>query len=111
HSASSAKRPRSVNPSRRANASKMRRTAASFSSLAVLAVLGTAAGLLPAVDQALDVTALRLGEVEPVEQPPRLPRVVVRDRSLEVLAERRRLAKLAAQPAQQAHGCLVRHSS
>jgi hypothetical protein len=47
---------------------------------------------LPLVDQPLDVAALRVREVEPVEEAPRLGGVVVRDRGLEVLAERGRLA-------------------
>src|SRR5215470_11414462 len=52
---------------------------------------------------------LGVGEVEPVEQPACLCGVVVRDGRLEVLALRRRLAKLAAEPAQEAHGGLLRH--
>ena len=72
-------------------------------------VSGVGTARLPLVDQALDVPALRLGEVEQLEQPPRLGRVVVRDRRLEVLALRRRLAQLAAEPAQEAHGGLIGH--
>ena len=41
------------------------------------------------------------------QQSPRLGRVVVRDRRLEPLALRRRLAQLPAQPAEQAHRLLV----
>ena len=62
---------------------------------------------LPPVDQPFDVSALGLGEVETLEQPPRLGRVVVGDRRLEVLALRRGLPELAAEPAEEAHGGLV----
>ena len=57
---------------------------------------------LPLVEQALDVAALRVGELEARDDPARLGRVVVLDRRLEPLAQRVRLAKLAAQPAEQA---------
>src|SRR5581483_2549641 len=43
------------------------------------------------------------------EQTPRLGRVVVLDRSLEVLARRQRLPKLPPEPAQQADARLVHH--
>jgi hypothetical protein len=46
------------------------------------------------------VAALRLAELELGETPPRLGRVVVGDRGLESLAERRRLRELTPQPAQ-----------
>ena len=51
--------------------------------------------------------SLRLGEVEPLEQPSCLGRVVVRDRRLEVLPERRRLAELAPEPPEEADARLV----
>ncbi len=51
---------------------------------------------LPRLEQPLDVVALRVGELEAGEQSPRFGRIVVRDRGLEVLTERRRLAKLPA---------------
>ena len=53
--------------------------------------------------------ALRRGEVEQAEQAPRLGRVVVRDRGLEVLALRGRLAKLPTQPTEEAHRGLLGH--
>ena len=52
---------------------------------------------------------LRLGEGDLRDQAPRLHRVVVRDRRLEVLPLGRGLPQLAAQPAEQAHGRLVGH--
>jgi nitroreductase len=55
------------------------------------------------------VTALRVGEVEPGQQAPRLGRIVVRHRRLEVLALRGRLPQLAAKPAQEAHLRLLGH--
>jgi hypothetical protein len=85
----------------RANASKIRRTTAAFSAA------GTAA--LPLVDQALDVPPLRLGEVEPLEHAARLCGVVVRDGRLEMLALRRGLTKLPAQPTEEAHRRLLAH--
>ena len=66
-------------------------------------------GPLPLVDEPLDMAPLGVREVEPVEQPTRFGRIVVRDRRLEVLTLRRRLAELAAKPAQEAHGGLLRH--
>ncbi len=51
---------------------------------------------LPAREQLLELAALALAELHAGEQAARLGRVVVRDRSLEVLAERARLAELAA---------------
>jgi hypothetical protein len=45
---------------------------------------------------------LRVAELEAPDEAPRLGGVVVLDRGLEVLAERRRLLELAAEPAQQA---------
>ena len=71
--------------------------------------LGGSAPLLPAVDQAGDVVALRVRELHLREQPARLDRIVVCDRGLEPLPPRRRLAQLPPQPAQQAHTCLVSH--
>jgi hypothetical protein len=61
------------------------------------------------------VTALRLAELELRETAARFRRIVIRDRSLEPLAERGRLRELAAQPTQQAdgvrarrdHGCIL----
>ena len=47
---------------------------------------------------------LLVRERDPLEQAPRLRRVVVRDRSLEVLARLRGLAELAAEPAEQTDG-------
>ena len=78
---------RSANPCLRAKASKIlaRPTRLAADALAV----DTAA--LPFRDQALDVPALGLGEVEQLEQPARLGRVVVGDRRLEVPALGRRL--------------------
>src|SRR6186713_3255960 len=102
HSASSAKSPRSASPSLRANASKMRRTIASFS--------GAATTLLPAGDEAVDVAALRVAERRGCHETSHLLRIVVLDRSLEVLALRCRLAELSAQPAEEAHGGLVGHA-
>ena len=67
------------------------------------------AAFLPALDQPGDVPALGVGELHLREQPPRLLRVVVRDRRLEPLAPRRRLAQLTPQPAQKAHRRLVAH--
>ena len=52
---------------------------------------------------------LRLREVEPLEQATCLGRVVVRDGSLEVLPERRRLAELAPEPPEKADARLIRH--
>jgi hypothetical protein len=49
----------------------------------------------------LDVATLGVVERQLCEELPRLRRVVVLDGGLEVLADRRRLPQLAAQPAQQ----------
>jgi hypothetical protein len=49
-----------------------------------------------------DVAALRVGEFEPFDESARFRRIVVLDRGLEMLAKRRRLAKLATEPAEQA---------
>jgi hypothetical protein len=46
---------------------------------------------------------LRLAELELRQTATRLLRIVIHNRGLEPLAERRRLGELAAQPAQQAH--------
>src|SRR5919109_3996593 len=97
--ASSANRPRSASPSLRAKASKILRTRASFS--------GAATRLLPARDQPLDMLALRLREVHARDQSARLVRIVVRDRGLEMLAQRRRLAELSSQPSQETHSRLA----
>ena len=51
--------------------------------------------------------ALRVAEVVLAEEPPRLLRVVVRHCRLEVLALRRRLPQLPAEPAEEAHRLLV----
>jgi hypothetical protein len=48
------------------------------------------------------VAALRIGELVPADDPPRLGRVVVLDRRLQVLAQRIRLAELPPEPAQEA---------
>ena len=52
---------------------------------------------------------LGVREVEPVEEATRFGGIVVHHRRLEVLTLRRRLAELAAKPAQEAHGGLLRH--
>src|SRR5262245_36319040 len=101
--ASSAKSPRSAKLSLRSKAPKSRRTTSALRSLAA------PTRRLPAVDQPGHVAALRVGELEAVEQPPRLVRVVVRHRRLEALPERRRLAQLPAKPAEQADGRLIGH--
>jgi hypothetical protein len=54
---------------------------------------------LPLLDQALDMVSLRLVERHRTDDLPGFARVVVRDRSLEPLALRRRLAQLPAKPA------------
>src|SRR5262245_27192804 len=89
--ASSAKSPRRASPSLRAKASKIRRTIAYFSAP------GTA--LLPPCNEALDVTALCVGERCGGDEPSHLVRIVVRDRGFEMLALGCRLAELTAQPA------------
>src|SRR5262245_47146837 len=102
HTASSANSPRSARPSFRANASKIRRTIASFSAAGPTG--------LPPWDESLDVAALCVRERGEPDQAPHLGRVVVLDRGLQVLALRSRLAQLSAEPAQQAHGGLIRHA-
>ena len=58
------------------------------------------------------MVALGIAEVCRGDEAPRFGRVVVRDGGLEVLAERARLAKLPAEPAEEAHGSGVgRHRS
>jgi hypothetical protein len=47
--------------------------------------------------------ALRVAELEPREQPPRLRDIVVLDRRFEVFARRDRLAQLSPQPAEKTH--------
>src|SRR5262245_24809698 len=101
--ASSAKRPRSASPSFRANASKILRTIASFS--------GAATTGLPARDEAVDMPTLRLGEGSECDESASLCGIVVLDRGLEMLALRRRLLRLTAEPAEEAHGGLVRHAA
>ena len=59
----------------------------------------------PGDQQLLDVPALIVRERHRVDEAPRLRRVVVLDRGLEVLAHRDRLRELAAQPAEEAHLC------
>ena len=54
--------------------------------------------------------ALGVRERDQRDEPPRLGRVVVRDRRLEVLAERRRLPKLPPEPAEEADRRLVGHA-
>src|SRR6185503_7219282 len=105
HTASGANRSRSAKPCFCANAPKIRRTTSSFATRR----LATATASLPLVDQPLDVIPLGRGEVEDSDQTPRLSRVVVRDGGLEMLALRRRLAQLPAQPAAKAHRRLVGH--
>ena len=58
---------------------------------------------LPRLQELFDVSPLLVGELELRDEPPRLGRVVVLDRRLEMLAQGRRLAELASQPAEQAH--------
>jgi len=56
-------------------------------------------GTRPRVEQLLAVPTLGVVERELRDEPPCLGRIVVLDRSLEVLAERGRLAELPPQPA------------
>jgi hypothetical protein len=58
---------------------------------------------LPRGEQRLDVAPLLLAELELREATPRLVGIVVRDRSLEALPQRRRLRELAAKPAEEAY--------
>ena len=67
--ASSAKRPRSASPSFRANASKIRRTIASLSAAAM--------AVLPARDQAVDMSALGIAERRERDEASHFSRVVV----------------------------------
>jgi len=55
------------------------------------------------------VPALGIRERGECDEAARFLRVVVRDGGLEVLALWRGLAELSPQPAQQAHGRLIRH--
>jgi MoxR-like ATPase len=57
------------------------------------------------------VATLGFGERDQRDEPARLGGVVVRDRGLQVLAHRRRLPELPAEPAEQAHRGLVGHAS
>ena len=60
----------------------------------------------PCLEELLDVSSLSVGELEPVHEPPHLPRIVVLDRGLEAFAERRRLPELPAEPPPEADlGC------
>ena len=88
--------------SRTSSAGPTRSTRTSSSRAATPTASSFGAFPLPRVEQRLDVTALRLAELELREAAARLRRVVVRDRGLEPLAERRRLRELAAEPAEQA---------
>jgi len=54
---------------------------------------------LPGVHELLEIAALGVGERHVDDEAAHLGRVVVRDRSLESLAERPRLGELASQPA------------
>jgi hypothetical protein len=86
----------------RANASKIWRTIASFSAAAT-------AGL-PALDEAVDVPTLRVGEWCEGDEPAHLCGIVVLNGRLEMLALGNRLAQLPAEPAKEAHCGLVRHA-
>jgi xanthine dehydrogenase accessory factor len=86
----------------RANASKIAATTAALSAC------GTRLRF-PAVDEAVDVAALSVGEGDGADEPARLRRVVVRHGSLQALAQRRRLAELPPEPAEEADGRLIRH--
>jgi hypothetical protein len=55
---------------------------------------------LPVVYESVDVTALHIRERKPRHDPPGLRWIIVLDCGLESLAERFRLLKLTAQPAQ-----------
>ena len=57
----------------------------------------------PRAEQLLDVPPLGVAELEPLDEPPGFRRVVVLDRRLEALAQRRRLRELAPQPAEEAY--------
>jgi hypothetical protein len=54
------------------------------------------------------VMALRVAELELRETATRFRRIVVRDRRLEALAERRRLRELSAQPAEESNSVRAR---
>lgn len=54
--------------------------------------------------------ALRLGERDLRDQASRFGRIVVLDCGFQMLAERRRLSELPAEPAQKADRCLVGHT-
>lgn len=56
------------------------------------------------------MAALRVGERRSLDQSTHLEGIVVKDRRLQVLALRRGLPELPPQPAQEAHGCLIRHA-
>jgi len=58
------------------------------------------ASTLPVVDEALDVTALRIREREARHDPPCLCWIAVLDRRLEPLAERFGLLQLTPEPAE-----------
>ena len=61
------------------------------------------ASAFPRLEQLLDVAPLLIRELEPGDKASRFGGIVVLDRGLQVLAERRRLCELAAQPAEEAH--------
>jgi len=56
------------------------------------------------------VVALRLRERETGDQPAYLAGIVARDGGLQPFPKRSRLPELTAEPSEEAHGCLVRHS-
>jgi hypothetical protein len=59
-----------------------------------------AKGTFPRAEELVDVASLALVERHLSEDPPRLGGVVVLDCRLEMLADRRRLSQLAAEPAE-----------
>jgi xanthine dehydrogenase accessory factor len=64
---------------------------------------------LPALDESDDVSTLGIRERCELDEAAHLPGIVVYDGSLEMLARGCRLAQLAAKPAEEADGCLIRH--
>ena len=70
-----------------------------------------ASPFLPRVEQTLDVPALRVAELHVGQEAAHFRRIVVLDRSLEVLARRGRLLKLSPEPAQQADLSRPAHSA
>lgn len=65
---------------------------------------------LPAIEETLDVPALCVRERDERDQASCLAGVVVCDRGFQVLALRRGLAELPAEPAKEADGRLIRHA-